>query len=272
MGKIIFGTSGYSYKDWVGPVYPAGTKPADFLGEYTRKFSSVELNFSYYRMPDPEGLEKMAEKTPEGFLFSIKAHQSLTHRMETDWEKTARSYLEALSPLEERGKLGRVLIQFPYRFHYTRENRLYLAELLDILSPAPLAVEFRNREWQRERVYRELRERDASFVVTDNPELKGLPKPDPVITGETGYFRFHGRNKENWWRGNSVSRYDYLYSPEELEPWVNVIIERAMQTAFLLVYFNNHHKGQAVINGLQLREACLERAARLGPEDAVAVL
>lgn len=265
MGKIVVGTSGYSYKDWRGVFYPKDLSPRDYLSYYGKEFSTVELNFSFYKQPEASQLEKMLEKTDKDFLYSVKAHQSLTHQRKSDWQEEGKRFTEGLSPLLERRQLTAVLFQFPYSFHYTRDNRLYLARLFDFFNSLPLAVEFRNREWQQDSVREELRKREISTVLTDSPALKGLPQDSPgektmdrSLTGKMAYLRFHGRNKENWWEGDNLSRYDYLYSEEELNPWVTFLIEAALKTALILVYFNNHYKGQAVRNGLTLKQLCLD--------------
>ncbi len=252
--RIYIGTSGYSYKDWIGPVYPKGMKPEEMLRFYSTLFPYSELNFSYYRMPEPAMLESMARKTPESFRFGIKGHQDLTHNADrAEWEAAARRFLEGIAPLSESGKLAMVLLQFPFSFHYTPDNRLYLSALMDSLSSVPLCAEFRNREWQNERVCGELEERRIGYVMTDSPPLAGLALPTVLATGPFGYLRLHGRNSGSWWTGDAVSRYDYLYSEEELSEWIPRILSLHGKTAVLYIAFNNHHKGQAVKNGMQMK-------------------
>ena len=123
---IRIGTSGFSYDDWLGPVYPAGLPARDQLAFYAREFSTVELNVTYYRVPDARTVEGWARKTPDDFLFAVKAYQGLTHeRTEPDFA----GFVSALQPLLEAGKLGCVLAQFPYSFHPIPENREYLWRL-----------------------------------------------------------------------------------------------------------------------------------------------
>lgn len=245
---LYIGTSGYSYSDWRGVFYPDTTKPPDYLRFYAENFNFTELNFSYYRMPSSQQLESMAEKVPEGFLFAIKAHQSMTHLRDTDWRSESQHFLEALRPLSERSSLAGVLIQFPYSFHYTPENRQYLANLLDVLGIQRCFIEFRNSEWQREQVLRGIRERNAVPVISDNPRLKGLPLFQPEADQETVYYRFHGRNKANWWTGDSSSRYDYLYSNRELKQLSEQIEASGKRPKQLFAAFNNHRRAQAVKN------------------------
>ncbi len=250
MAKIYIGTSGYSYNDWIGPFYPPGTERTNFLDFYSSKFSMVELNFTYYRQPEPRILTNMLASTNSDFLFAIKAHRSLTH--EADDGEAAATYLRGVEPLAESGRLAAVLLQFPYSFHYTVENRKYLGKLCERLESLPLATEFRNIEWQRRSVYDELAERGIAVTVVDCPPLDKLPAPEPVTTASLGYIRFHGRNVENWWTGSSASRYDYLYSVDELDGWLGKIVDMAGNTAILLIAFNNHWRGQAARNAIQL--------------------
>lgn len=255
MKNILIGTSGYSYSDWVGPFYPSGTKQADFLEYYAKEFPIAELNFTYYRMPEASITKRMAVVTPDNFLFSVKAHKSLTHEIAPEALKTEMAaFINGIEPLEAAGKLGTVLLQFPYGFQYTDKNRRYLDSLCVDFGRIPLAVEFRNSKWQRESVYRGLRERGITIVDVDEPSLPGLAAPLDLVTSSMGYVRFHGRNKENWWKGDNVSRYDYLYNDKELLEWAPRILKMMEVAKVVLIVFNNHSKGQAVQNARRIRE------------------
>jgi uncharacterized protein YecE (DUF72 family) len=264
MGDIYVGTSGYSYKSWEGEFYPSGMDKKEYLGYYIHHFSFVELNFSYYRQPNTAMLQKIVDKTPADFRFSIKGHRSFTHERSDEWRQQAQQFQQDLRPLVEADAIAVVLLQFPYSFHYTPENRLYLDELTQALSDLPLAVEFRNTEWLHDDVYEGMRKRGLSFVVTDTPDLPKLPGASgpasiPPTTSSIGYMRFHGRNRDNWWTGDNTTRYDYLYSEQELSSWIDRIEELMHNTRILFIAFNNHHKGQAVKNSLQLMGLLEER-------------
>jgi uncharacterized protein YecE (DUF72 family) len=257
--RVLIGTSGYSYDDWVGPVYPPGTDKRDFLARYAAQFPIVELNFTYYAQPTARTLSRMVELTPEGFLFSVKAHRTMTHEIAETWEKDTAAFREGVRPLAESGRLAAVLLQFPYRFGYTRESRSRLAALCDLLQGLPLAVEFRKSDWLRDSVYEGLRERGAALVSVDEPELPKLLRPSTMVTGDFAYVRLHGRNRAAWWTGDNVSRYDYLYTRAELEEWaerIRAVLERAR---WLMVFFNNHPSGQAARNAVELRDVLRER-------------
>ncbi len=252
MNDILIGTSGYSYEDWRDVLYPAELPKDEFLRYYSLFFPFTELNFSYYAMPTVNGLKGMVERTPSSFLFSIKAHKSLTHEIDANWKDAAAQFHRAASVLAKADRLAAVLIQLPYSFHHTPDNRTYLAALLSALSPLPLVVEFRNDEWYTPRVYDELDKRSVGSVMVDRPDLPGLPPIEERVTGGLGYIRFHGRNETNWWSGDNVSRYDYLYSDEELQACAPRL-RRMAKAGTLLVAFNNHAKGKAVKNAKSLK-------------------
>ncbi len=246
--RITIGTSGYSYRDWVGPVYPAGTPAERFLELYAQRFSFVELNFSYYRMPEPQTLQSMVDRTPPEFRFAIKAHRSLTHTGGEPQRDSVRRYYAGVAPLRQAGRLAAVLLQFPYSFHYEIANRRTLAGLCEALGELPLFVEFRNDEWNHDAVYRELRRRGVGWVVPDLPGLPGLPPRIAVVTSQTGYLRLHGRNHANWWDGDSRSRYQYSYSDSELAELAPLLETIAEQSREVLVAFNNHADGRAAVD------------------------
>jgi uncharacterized protein YecE (DUF72 family) len=253
MSDIRIGTSGYSYEDWIGPFYPRELPKSSRLEHYSRHFSFTEINFSYYKMPISTHLERMASRVSSEFLFTVKAHRSLTHEVGSSWREQVLSFREGVRPLVEAGKLGGVLLQFPYSFHYTRENRRYLDRLCRTTDDLPRFLEFRNREWQRDSVFAHMRELGVGYVITDGPDLTGLPQAIAATTSSSAYLRFHGRNAANWWDGDNRSRYDYLYREEELQPWAVRIRELMTQMALIMVAFNNHADAQAVSNARDLQ-------------------
>jgi uncharacterized protein YecE (DUF72 family) len=117
----------------------------------------------------------------------------------------------------------------------------------------PLAVEFRNDQWQAETVLAELDRRGAALALVDRPDLPGLPPKSTAVAGGWSYLRFHGRNAEAWWTGGATGRYDYLYSEDELRETVPLIRSVEEKAELLLIAFNNHAKGRAVVNALTLR-------------------
>ena len=254
METILIGTCGYSYNEWIGPVYPEGSKRDDFLSLYAARFGTVELDYTYYQMPKAEQLRRMAGEVPD-LSFAIKAHQTLTHKIDSvKWQEEAKTYIEALEPLRETGRLEAVLFQFPYSFKYEAENRRYLDKILGEFAGIAAAVEFRNADWLNNRVIDGLRSRSAALVGLDMPDLKGLPPKMDVVTAPFAYFRLHGRNKETWWGSDGAARYDYLYSDKELETTAERIKQILVKADRILVYFNNHRRGQAIKNAEKLKE------------------
>ena len=255
MGTIRIGTSGFSYKDWVGPVYPKGLHKAEWLGYYARElgFRTCELNFTYYRLPDPRTLERMAAKVPEGFIFTLKATRTLTHERDKATPEEFTRFVEGVQPLIAEEKFGCVLAQFPYSFHATPENRGFLRRLRGGMGELPVVVEFRNGRWLTDETFALLREQGLGFCCVDEPRLKGLIPPIARTTGPVAYVRFHGRNAKKWWRHDEPwERYDYTYSDEELREWVPEIRGLAEEAETVYCFANNHWEGQAVGTARQI--------------------
>jgi uncharacterized protein YecE (DUF72 family) len=199
---IMIGTSGFSYKDWVGPVYPEGLPKQEWLSFYAGEFQTCELNFSYYRIPNARTLAAMADKVGEGFQFAIKAYKGITHERE-DAQATLASQMEqftqALAPLIDADKFACVLAQFPHSFHADPANRDYLKRVREGFGDLPVVVEFRSRDWITDQTFDDLRALDFGFCCVDQPQFESLVPPVAVATGPVAYVRFHGRNYQKWW-------------------------------------------------------------------------
>ncbi len=252
---LRLGTSGYSFADWVGTVYPPGTRPGAFLAHYARLFDTVEINATYYRTPSPQTFARMVEKTPDDFTFVVKVPRAMTHELAA-FDRAREPFQEAIAPLAQAGRLGGLLAQFPYAFTPGEAARRHLERLARTLgTEIPLAVEFRHDAWAQEATFALLRGLGLAYVNVDLPELAHLPRPSAVATTRTGYVRLHGRNATTWWnQEKGGDRYDYLYSSSELEPWVARIHQLAEQTDVVFAFANNCHLGQSVVNALQLGE------------------
>jgi uncharacterized protein YecE (DUF72 family) len=253
MAKILVGTCGFYYTDWLGPVYPQGTKKEEYLPLYAKRFGTVELDYTYYSMPKAANLANMLVTGGSDLTFTAKATQTMTHKIDPNgWKAEAQKYREAIEPMVQAGRLEAVLFQFPYSFHYTTDNRRYLGDLLSCFAGVPLAVEFRVAEWYHAKVIEGMQKQGAALVSLDMPELAKLPPTMDVVTAPFAYIRLHGRNTETWWGSDEVARYDYLYNDRELEAWVDRIQRIVVQADKILVYFNNHARGQAVQNAQSL--------------------
>ncbi len=256
---ILLGTSGFSYKDWVGVFYPENTKNAEMLEFYAERFPCVELNFTYYRMPATRTIEGLVRKVPSDFQFCIKANKAMTHEIDREAgsnfsKKVFSDFMEALKPMTTQGFLGCILAQFPWGFKKTASNIEHVLRLKELLADVPVVIEFRNSQWISEETFDLLRSHDLAFCAVDEPRLRGLMPPIAETTSDLGYVRFHGRNAKKWWKhDNPQERYDYLYSERELEEWIPRIQQIADKTLKTYVFFNNCHSGQAAQNAQMLR-------------------
>jgi uncharacterized protein YecE (DUF72 family) len=254
MGTILIGTCGYYYpKEWADVFYPPRIKRNDLLSFYAGEFNTVELDFSWYSIPLAINMERMIEQTNSKLMFSIKGHQSFTHHIEiSQWRDAVKEYRKGILPLLTNNVLSSVILQFPESFHYEKDTRIYLNNLIEEFDGIPLVVEFRHNSWQNDRVYEGLNKRGVGLCLVDLPEISKLPKFVPVITGDIAYMRFHGRNKKNWHTGNNTTRYDYAYSDEELEEYKKVLFEISQKSKVLQIFFNNHAKASAPVNAKKM--------------------
>lgn len=251
---IHVGTSGYSFKDWVGTFYPEGTPSTRMLEEYTRHFDVVEINTTYYGIPKPSSFEGMASRVPPTFGFYVKVHQEVTHKRENP-ESSARELFQAVDPLRNRGMLRGFLAQFPYSFKKNPPSRDYLVRLADLWAGRePLFVEFRHTGWYKPDVFDFLTQQHLGFVNVDLPPLPRLPGPSAEVTNGIGYLRFHGRNVSTWWGQEGPLRYDYMYSEAELKDWIPRINEVGGKAKQTIIFMNNCHLGQATRNARMLRD------------------
>lgn len=251
---IRVGTSGFSYPDWVGPFYPPGTRAAAMLELYAQRFSALEVNFTYYRLPARGQLASMAARCGGRVTFAVKAWQGMTHTGEAVG-RDYQAFRSAVGPLAESGILGAVLLQFPGSLRAGREGRGRVLAIAGLLRPLPVVAEFRHRSWVREETFRWLEQERVGFCCVDEPRLPGLPPPAAAATAAVAYVRFHGRNAEKWHRHEAAhERYDWRYSRAELEGWVPRLRELDARAALTLAFMNNHYQGKAVEAAALLRE------------------
>lgn len=260
--EALIGTSGYDYPEWKGIFYPKDLKRKDFLSYYASQFNALEINNTFYNMPTADRLLSFWERSEGKLQFSVKANRMLTHEVGAAWELDAALFLHAVSSLAEKSSLCAVLFQFPQSFHYTPENRLYLARLLDIFENFPIVIEFRHVEWIRESVLAGLESRHASLCYCDMPELKYLPNNALKSSSLSSrfYLRLHGRNADAWYASsgpenpNGSSRYTYDYSDQELSDFVPVIQNVILTGRQPIVFFNNHPNGSGAKNAVKFKD------------------
>lgn len=275
--KILIGTAGWSYEDWKGIVYPnpmpKGMHALELLCAW---FDVVEINASFYRPCDPRHAAswlRKVEANPD-FMFTAKLWERFTHRRDS-WPETADvdRYLEGIQPLHQAGKLGAILVQFPWSFRRTPENRQWLGRIAETFAGYPLAVELRHETWNVPDFYAGLRKSGIAFCNIDQPIFDDSIKPSSVSTARIGYVRLHGRNYDNWFREGAGrnARYDYLYTEEELNEWAGHIqaVADEPDTNAVYVTTNNHYTGKAVANALELSRMLGVKKPRI-PEELLA--
>lgn len=259
---IRVGVAGWDYRDWKGVVYPAprprGFDPVKYLARY---LDVIEINSTFYRPPRASVAERWAERVAdfEAFRYTAKLWRRFTHERDRAWTRGEVGQVrDGFRPLHEAGKLEAVLVQFPWSFKNEEANREWLNDLVQAFDELPLVVEVRHESWNDPAFYAWLGEHDVGFVNIDQPLFSRSIKPSAVGTSRVGYIRVHGRNYREWFRktADRDARYDYLYEPRELRPWVARVREVAADrtTEVVDVIFNNHRKGKSVVNALQFKK------------------
>jgi uncharacterized protein YecE (DUF72 family) len=271
--KLRIGPAGWDYPDWQEVVYPSGLKGADRLTFLATLFNVVEINVTFYR-PIPADYARRwlgAVAAAPDFRFTAKVWQVFTHEQRLP-EPELDQFREGLEPMLAVGKLGVLLAQFPYSFHNTEANRAYLLELKAAFPEFPLAVEVRHRSWQHRAVKEFLAQASLDFCNIDQPMVSYPMGATRWVTGPRGYLRLHGRRQDAWFEfgKDRGARYDYLYSPEELDDLAARTRELLEQAAETYVIFNNHPAGQAVVNALELMQRLDPGRLRPVPPDLIA--
>jgi uncharacterized protein YecE (DUF72 family) len=256
--NIRIGPAGWSYKDRNGIVYPKtpGAKfdPLAYLANY---FDTIEINSSFYRPPAATTAKSWAKRVAQNpdFVFTAKLHRVFTHERGKATIEDEKLFREGIQPLAEAGKLGTLLIQFPWSFKNSDDDRVYLFSLLDQFKDYPLVIEVRHSSWNTPAVLETLEEAGVGICNIDQPLFSKSIRPAALTTSPVGYVRLHGRNYQNWFREQAPrdERYNYLYAPEELEPWLARIRGIAGETRETYVITNNHFRGKAVVNAIELK-------------------
>ena len=255
ISQVFVGPAGWSYKDWEGIVYPhpapAGFDPLAYLAQF---FPVIEVNSSFYRPPTAKMSETWAARTPDAFVFTVKAWERFTHDKERFTEADARLFQEGIAPLLGAGKLGALLLQFPWFFRDDEKARDRIRRAADALRGwAPLVIELRHTSWLDAIDF--LRGQELNFCNIDQPRSSTSITGTRIVTGPVGYVRLHGRNAKAWFSKDAGRdrKYDYLYSREELRLWEEAIREMEAEKLFLIL--NNHFQGKGIANAFMLMRA-----------------
>lgn len=270
--SLRVGPSGWRYPEWEGVVYPTprtrATHPLEYLA---RHFDLVEIESTFERPLRPEvarlWLAKVSANPALQFTAVLGRH--FTHERSLDPDEVAR-FQEGLRPLLLAGRLGCLLLQFPWAFRFTVENREFLIALRRAFHEFPMAVEMRHASWLAEEALGTLIDYRLGYVCIDQPEHARAMPPTAVATSSIGYVRLHGRNPDYWSGefGRGAAGSSYLYSPAELEAWAARIRHVAAHTQTTFVVLTNANGGKSVVNALQL--AGLLEGAGSTPRRAVA--
>jgi len=269
----MVGPAGWSYADWRGMVYPesAGSK-FDTLGLVARYFDTAEINSSFYHPPTPTTARAWLKRIEHNsnFTFTAKLYKVFTHARGKATADDEKAFREGIDPLAEAKKLGAVLIQFPWSFKNEREERSYLTQLIERFKDYPLVVELRHSSWIKPTIFQTLEDLGVAFCNIDQPLFDHSIKPSAEVTSPIGYVRLHGRNYGNWFREDAdvIERYDYLYTPDQLEPWLPRIKAIAAKAQKTFVITNNHARGQSLVNAFETL-ALLEEQRVPGPAQLV---
>jgi len=288
-GKILVGTASWSDPGFVERWYPKKMPAGERLGWYAQHFDLVEVNSTFYSVPEPRMVERWCAATPNEFTFDVKLHQlfsfhstpakllppDLQRRAETDargnvkstphlQEAMLKSFLRPMSIIRNAGKLGVLLLQLSPAFSPRKHQLKELEPLIDMLSGYELAIEFRNRNWavgdQLQSTIDFVQEHRAIFVNVDAPEsdhFTVMPSDvDEVTNPKTAYLRLHGRNAKAYITGKTVAaRFDYDYKDNEITEVVERSKKLAREARDVHVIFNNNNLDYAPHAALRLRKA-----------------
>ncbi len=259
--KILIGTSGWGYDEWIGVFYPKSLRKEDYLSYYSQIFYTNEINTTFYNIPNPWVVKNWVKRTPEDFFFTAKLPQTITHDSKLDVDTCMDDlniYLNVMQPLIDSGKLLAFLIQLPPSF----KKREHFSNLREFISNWPdelketnyhVAVEFRNKSWMSDDVFSYLSDQNLSYCAVIEPLLP--PRMD-VTNSKFAYIRFHGYGRKIW--------FNYCFNEAEIEKWAIQVKEVIQKAEKVGIYFNNHFSGYATKNSLMMINK-LELSPRTNP-------
>jgi uncharacterized protein YecE (DUF72 family) len=278
-GKILVGTSSWADPGFVKEWYPPKLSANERLRWYAERFCYVELNSSFYAVPDRTNVHKWVDETPAGFVFDVKVHRLLSrhsaqldslppdlrdHAQTTDRGRVrltpqletalAERLVQETAPLVEAGKLGCYLVQLTPAFSPGRHELDELDRVVEAFGPHRVALELRHRGWvrdkRRDRTFRWFADREVAFVCVDAPPGDHVPimpsDLDAVTRDDLAYLRLHGRSTEGYLKGRSVAeRFGWRYEERELEEVATRVKTMAEQAREVHVAFNNNRGDDA---------------------------
>jgi uncharacterized protein YecE (DUF72 family) len=242
MTRILLGTSGWSYKDWIGILYENDSE--NKLLKYSSIFDTAEIDSTFYSYPSEKVIKYLINYTREDFIFTAKIPKIITHKKKLDInqgiEEDLLKFCDLMKPLQKTEKLGCLLFQLPPKLDLNLDK---FEKFLKILpNEFRYAIEFRNEKWLKDEVFKILKDYDIAYTIVDEPLLPSIVK----ITTDFTYIRWHGRGKKPW--------YNYHYKEEELKDWIPKIKDMQGKVEKVYGFFNNHFHGYAVHNCLQMLE------------------
>ena len=259
---IRIGTAGWQYRDWAGIVYPS-PKPRGFdeLSYLANFFNVIEINTSFYGPPRPSAARGWVERVAHQpkFRFTLKLWKGFTHERNAS-AADEKLFKEGIYPIFDAGRLGAVLIQFPWSFKNEPDHIRYLNRLTERFAAYPLVLEVRHSSWIKADILDMLAEQGIGLCNIDQPLFSRSVKPSAHTTSSIGYIRLHGRNYRQWFseKADVRERYDYLYSLDELEPWADRVRAVAKDARETYVVTNNHNLGKAAANAIELSALLLD--------------
>jgi len=236
-----FGCAGWSYKEWLGPLY---NPDQSMLQQYATVFDTVELNSSFYKTPDEGTIIGLTRYTKRGFMFSAKLNQKFTHelrlRLDEKSQDELEEFVQVFDPLLTQDRLGCFLIQLPPSL---KRDEMLLENFLAALPKRyDYVIEFRHRSWMNDVTWPILAKYETAYCIVDEPLLP----PEIHVTSEIGYIRWHGHGEHPW--------YNYRYTNQQLQEWIPKVKEVAKNTRKTFGIFNNHFHGYAPENCLQIMQ------------------
>jgi uncharacterized protein YecE (DUF72 family) len=287
VSRILVGTSSWADPGFVEEWYPQGMPARERLPWYSDRFEAVELNSSFYAVPDRDTVARWARATSPGFTFDVKLHRLLSrHAARLDSlppdlrehvtttprgrvnltpeleESMLERTLEAIEPLEQAGKLGAFLLQLTPAFSPDKHELSELRGVVAGLHPRPVAIELRNRLWMKgeraEDTLSWMSENGAAFVAVDAPReehIPIMPPIDAVTRDDIAYMRVHGRNADGYMHGKTVAeRFGWEYSDDELEEIAGRVRSMAEDAGEVHLMFNNNARDNAPVSARRMRE------------------